>query len=119
MRIAMWALLLGSVLLTAGWHGAEAQLAGQPCRQDYRLYCADVPQGGGRAIQCLKDHAMQLSPACREALIAARAPAATPVPTAPPPTVAAPAAAMGPPAAAMGPPPAAAAMPGPASPGAA
>ena len=76
--------LLGVLLLFPAWHAADAQVAGAPCREDYRLYCAGVAQGGGRAIECLKEHAAQLSPACRGALIAARGPAPAVPATAPP-----------------------------------
>jgi len=38
------------------------------CRGDMEALCADVPRGGGRKIQCLKDNQAKLSPSCRESI---------------------------------------------------
>lgn len=46
--------------------------AAAACRADYDALCASVAPGGGRIVACLRQHAAQLSPACREALAAAR-----------------------------------------------
>lgn len=46
--------------------------AAAACRADYDALCASVAPGGGRIVACLRQHAAQLSPACREALVAAR-----------------------------------------------
>ena len=35
-----------------------------PCTEEIRTFCADVQPGGGRILQCLKDNASKLSPAC-------------------------------------------------------
>ena len=35
------------------------------CTADYRRFCTDTAPGGGRILQCLKEHAQELSPACR------------------------------------------------------
>jgi len=35
-----------------------------PCTEEIRTFCADVQPGGGRILQCLKENATKLSPAC-------------------------------------------------------
>jgi hypothetical protein len=40
----------------------------QACRADAERFCATVEKGGGRKMMCLRDHASQLSPACRTGL---------------------------------------------------
>jgi hypothetical protein len=70
------------------------------CRGDYQSVCANVPTGGQQALQCLQQHAAQVSAGCQQALAPlgggqSQAPAAAP----PSATVQAP------PAAAAGPPP--------------
>ena len=50
----------------------EAALMRNACGGDFRSHCRGVALGGGRAIACLPDHSESLSPACREALAAAR-----------------------------------------------
>ena len=51
-----------------GGHGAM-----KACKADRQTYCADVEKGGGRVMQCMKDHADKLSPSCKEALVAMKA----------------------------------------------
>jgi Cysteine rich repeat len=38
------------------------------CRAELEAHCANVEVGEGRAAQCLKDHASELSPGCDQAL---------------------------------------------------
>jgi hypothetical protein len=38
------------------------------CRSALDTYCAKVQVGEGRVAQCLKDHSVELSPACHRAL---------------------------------------------------
>jgi hypothetical protein len=38
------------------------------CRHELDTYCANVQVGEGRVAQCLKDHTVELSPACERAL---------------------------------------------------
>jgi len=38
------------------------------CRPEHEALCGDVPLGGGRVLNCLADHAQQLSLQCYEAL---------------------------------------------------
>ncbi|MDB6144044.1 MAG: hypothetical protein JWP80_3088 [Pseudomonas sp.] len=34
------------------------------CRPDYQKFCSTVERGDGRAVECLKQHQAELSPAC-------------------------------------------------------
>ncbi len=71
------AALAGLVALTAGTGAAQAR---QPpatslrhaCRGDYQSFCAGTRPGGGRILACLQKNAAALSPACQQALAAAR-----------------------------------------------
>ena len=38
------------------------------CRSELETHCADVEVGKGRVAQCLKDHASDLGPGCKQAL---------------------------------------------------
>ena len=38
---------------------------GEACGRDLRRFCADVPPGQGRKIECLQAHHRKLSPACK------------------------------------------------------
>lgn len=38
------------------------------CRADYERLCQGGGQGWGRSLQCMRSHAAQLSPVCRNAL---------------------------------------------------
>jgi hypothetical protein len=38
------------------------------CRDDYHAFCSGVQLGGGRGLDCLRDHGPQLSTSCRSAL---------------------------------------------------
>jgi Cysteine rich repeat len=42
------------------------------CRQDIRQSCGNVQRGGGRIVQCLRQHEDALSPKCREHMPQAR-----------------------------------------------
>jgi len=90
----------GKVLLGLVLCAAQAQ-AQQPtpqqssaiksaCRGDYMNVCASVPTGGMASLQCLQQHAGQVSAGCQSALAAVSAP---PAGGAPAPQAAAPAAA--------------------------
>jgi hypothetical protein len=81
---------------------AQQNAIKQNCRNDFMAHCAGVQPGGTEAFNCLKTNTAKLTPACKSAVAAIGAPAATKPAVA---TVAPPAAA---PAA-----PAAAAMPTP------
>jgi cysteine rich repeat protein len=49
------------LLISGVVHAAEI-----PCSEEIRTLCADVQPGGGRILQCLKDNAPKLSPACAQ-----------------------------------------------------
>lgn len=49
-------------------HGLAYAGAFKACQPDYRLFCAGVPPGYGRGLQCLLDNANALSAPCRSAL---------------------------------------------------
>jgi hypothetical protein len=40
--------------------------AQQACAEDIQKFCKDIRPGGGRIAKCLKEHACDLSPACKE-----------------------------------------------------
>jgi hypothetical protein len=40
-----------------------------PCADDVAKFCKDVQPGGGAIAKCLKEHANELSPACKENLV--------------------------------------------------
>jgi Cysteine rich repeat len=50
----------------------EAMLLRRACGMDYRTYCSEVPIGGGRVIECLRENGPSLSRQCRSALLSAR-----------------------------------------------
>lgn len=43
----------------------EAQKKQAACKEDVDKFCKDVQPGGGRIMQCLKQHSADLSPACK------------------------------------------------------
>jgi Cysteine rich repeat len=49
----------------------EAMLLRRSCGMDYRTYCSNVPPGGGRIIECLRENGPSLSRQCRSALMSA------------------------------------------------
>jgi hypothetical protein len=67
-RIGLFALPF--VAITAG--AAEPQLPKsalrEACKADYQRLCANVPRGGGRIKQCMRDNRDKLSEPCRRAL---------------------------------------------------
>ena len=42
------------------------------CAAEYQAYCANVPAGGGRIVECLANHGAALSAGCRGAILSAR-----------------------------------------------
>lgn len=75
-RTACWAVLVGALGLAVS-HPVQAQspaadVARAACSGDLQQLCAGVPSGGGRLIACLKEHRDQVSPGCKQAIMAAR-----------------------------------------------
>jgi hypothetical protein len=42
------------------------------CGTEQQAYCATVPAGGGRIVDCLAANGASLSPSCRQAILSAR-----------------------------------------------
>jgi Cysteine rich repeat len=40
----------------------------QACRADFGKFCKSVQPGGGRVVECLKQHEAELAPACKQTL---------------------------------------------------
>ena len=91
---------------------SEEQLSAirSSCRSDFLSNCSGVPRGGKEALDCLRQHMAELSPACGAAVKAVTPPPAAVVPPPPPPAPPPPATAAPPPPPAS-PPPAAAPSP--------
>jgi hypothetical protein len=56
---------------------AQAQPAGggggglrEACQADFQKFCASVQGGGGAKMQCMKQHASELSDTCKAAFLA-------------------------------------------------
>lgn len=62
MRAALWLGVMFAVSVLGGVQAGHAQWAA--CRADAEKFCADVQPGGGRILQCLRQHRNQLSPQC-------------------------------------------------------
>ena len=52
---------------------AARQTERQACAADLRQFCANVPRGCGRPMQCLRAHAVELSAGCTAAMAQLRA----------------------------------------------
>jgi hypothetical protein len=75
-RAGAWAFLVGALGFAVN-HPARAQspatdAARAACNADLQQLCAGVPSGGGRLLACLKEHRDQVSPTCKQAIMAAR-----------------------------------------------
>ena len=91
-KILFVATLLSCGALPAGAQQptqAQQNAIRQSCRADYQSNCSGVPTGGKAALQCLQQHAANLSAPCGAAVGAIGAPAGAPSAPAPPPPSAA------------------------------
>ena len=61
--------LLALLLSTSGAVAQRAVL--QTCKPDIARFCSHVSPGGGRIKACMKRHAQELSPPCKEAVFQA------------------------------------------------
>jgi Cysteine rich repeat len=52
----------------------EAHVLRVQCGADFQKFCSSVPLGAGRGVACLREHASNLTPACRSALQSASPP---------------------------------------------
>ncbi len=83
------AFVAAALLAGAASHaGAQPTAAQQSairasCRADFMAQCAGVKPGGADALQCLTQHASDVSPACKQALAAIAKPASAPIAAAP------------------------------------
>ena len=57
----------------------------EACAADVQKLCANVPQGGGRVLACLKQHQDQVSATCKQAVLKALQPSGSPAPSTPAP----------------------------------
>ena len=66
----MWrtgVVLAAALIWAATVYGEEPNAA---CAGDVQRFCADVKPGGGRLTVCLRQHAKELSPQCKDAFAA-------------------------------------------------
>lgn len=49
----------------------QAHVLRSKCGEDFQKLCPNVPLGGGRGVGCLREHAADLTPGCRQALMSA------------------------------------------------
>ncbi|MGA8863442.1 MAG: cysteine rich repeat-containing protein [Gallionella sp.] len=68
--------VLAGVLCLAIATGASAQQNAKPCAEDAARLCVGIQPGGGRLARCLKEHAAELSPACKKSIAKAKRKAA-------------------------------------------
>ena len=43
-----------------------------PCKDDIEKFCKDVKPGQGRILKCMREHENELSPVCKDHVLAAR-----------------------------------------------
>ena len=61
-----WLAVFTGVLCLSIATVASAEEAARPCMDDAARLCKGVEKGEGRIAKCLKEHANELSPACKE-----------------------------------------------------
>ncbi|HTN92994.1 MAG TPA: cysteine rich repeat-containing protein [Gallionella sp.] len=67
-----WLAVLAGVFCLAIATGASAAQASKPCADDAAKLCPGVQPGGGAIAKCLKEHASELSPACKQNIAKAK-----------------------------------------------
>jgi hypothetical protein len=67
-----WFTVLAGVFCLAMATGASAAQTAKPCRDDAARLCPDVKPGGGALAKCMKEHASELSPACKNNIAKAK-----------------------------------------------
>jgi len=66
-------LFSGAVLAQEAASSPASSTVRQACQADIQKLCAGVQPGGGRIRACIAEHRDELSPACHDALVSARA----------------------------------------------
>jgi hypothetical protein len=61
-----WAAVLAGMFCLSMATGICAAQDEKPCAADAAKLCKGIQQGEGRVAQCLKEHANELSPACKK-----------------------------------------------------
>jgi hypothetical protein len=67
-----WLAVLAGVFCLTVATGVSAEPAAKPCADDAAKLCKGVQQGEGRVARCLKEHANELSPACKKNIAEAK-----------------------------------------------
>lgn len=52
---------------------SQARTLLKPCLPDYRKFCSTVEKGNGHILQCLISHKAELSAACKQGIVSAKA----------------------------------------------
>jgi hypothetical protein len=75
MNRSMFAAALALTLIAGAAAAQPAGAAGlrEACGADIQKLCAGVQPGGGRILQCIKEHAADVSPGCKTAIAQAMA----------------------------------------------
>lgn len=66
--LALPGLLIAGICWAQQPTQAQQNAIRQNCRSDYQSYCSSVPSGGQASLQCLQQHASELSSACGQAV---------------------------------------------------
>ena len=68
-----WFAVLAGVFCLVVATGASAAQNAKPCAEDAANLCQGVQPGGGRVAKCLKEYSSELSPACKDSMVKAKA----------------------------------------------
>ena len=63
LALALAPVAVALCIATAQAHSDKGE---HPCREDVQKLCPDLQPGGGHYLDCLQQHAADLSPACQE-----------------------------------------------------
>jgi hypothetical protein len=59
-------LFISVLFVVWSWHSAYAAERTRPCAEEIANYCKGIRPGGGRILNCLKEHDQDLSSTCKE-----------------------------------------------------
>jgi hypothetical protein len=69
-RTTLFTMFAGTMLaMSPGAHAQQQKEPDKPCMADAARLCPGVEPGGGKQIECLKEHMQEVSPACKKNLI--------------------------------------------------